>query len=262
MQYTQLLTEERDGVFVITLNRPEARNALSTQLWKELCEAFDSFERDDDAQVCIMTHSGNCFCAGSDLKELAAGTQHPPKDREEWGFGGMTRHYISKPIIIAVNGKAIGGGAEMLISSDLAVLSSDGTIGFPEVKRALLATGGGGLLKIGRSIPVKRAMELMLTAETIDAETALDWGLVNRISEPGKALDTAFELAQQIIKNGPLAIRWTKMAIYDCMDKPWLAQTDGWRMMLDLDKQSKKTLDAKEGEAAFAEHRDPQWQAK
>lgn len=262
MDFQHIKIEKQDGIFILTLDRPEAKNALSTKLWEELCDAFDMFEHDDESLVCIMTNTGDVFCAGSDLKELKEGKQHPPKWREDWGFGGMTRHYIPKPIIIAVNGKAIGGGAEMLLSSDLAVITSDGLIGFPEVAWALLATGGGGLLKIGRSVPVKRAMELMLTGDPIDPQTALDWGLVNRVADPGCALDVAIDLAKAIMKNGPLAIQWTKTAIYDCMDKPWLGQSDGWRMMLDLDRQSKATRDAKEGETAFAEKRKPQWEGR
>jgi enoyl-CoA hydratase/carnithine racemase len=174
----------------------------------------------------------------------------------------MTRHYCSKPIIAAVNGKAVGGGAEMLLACDLVVISNDGFISFPEVRHSLLATGGGGLLRIGRSVPIKRAMELMLTGDPIDAQTAYDWGLVNRVCEPGKAVDVAFELAKAITKNGPLAVAWTKLAIYDCMDKSFLAQTDGWRMMIEMDVRAKKTEDAHEGEAAFTEKRNPVWKGR
>lgn len=254
-----IFLEEREGVLVITLNRPERKNALSSQMWAELCDAIEYFEGEPRLKVAIFTHVGDVFCAGSDLKELNEGTYHAPQGREDWGFGGMSRHYCPKPIIVAVNGRALGGGAEMLMAADLAVISSDGAIAYPEVKHSLLATGGGALLRAGRSIPFKRAMELMLTGEWIDAQTAYDWGLVNRVSEPGCALDVAIELAHDILKNGPIAIEWTKLLLNDSMDKSFISQSDGWRAMLEFDQRIKTTHDAHEGEAAFAEGREPQW---
>jgi enoyl-CoA hydratase/carnithine racemase len=258
--YETVLTELRDdGILVITLNRPQARNALNSKMWQELSDVFWDADADQAVRAIIMTHVGDVFCAGADLKELKAGTWGPPRGREDWGFAGMTAHYVAKPLIAAVNGKAFGGGAEIMLTADLAVISADGMIGFPEVARALTAAGGGGLLRLGRSIPVKRAMEMLLTGQPVSAQTALEWGLVNRVVEPGQALDAAIELGQAIVKNGPLAVARTKQAVYECMDKPWLASSDGWRMMFEIVRTMDQTEDAKEGQTAFAEKRPPVW---
>lgn len=259
-QYTIL--EERGNVLIITINRPEKKNALNSQLWLELCESINYFEKNDDLIVAILTNAGDVFCAGSDLKELAEGTYHAPEQYSDWGFGGITRHFCPKPIIAAVNGRALGGGAEMALAADLCVMTSDGAISFPEIKRALLATGGGALLRAGRALPIKRAMELMLTGDPISAETAYEWGLVNALAEPGHVLDEALKLAERITCNGPLAIKATKRAIYECMDKSIMSDSDGWDMMMDLDVAIKKTRDAHEGEVAFAEKREPRWEGR
>lgn len=254
-----LTTERRDGIFLVTLDRPEVRNAVNSQLWEELCNAVETFEQDEDLSVMVVTNTGKCFCAGSDLKEIAAGTYHAPRYREEWGFAGMTRHYISKPVIAAVNGIAVGGGAELVVAADLALITTDGQVGFPEIKHGLLATGGGALLRMGRTIHTKRAAELLLTGDSVDAETALEWGLVNYVVEEDELIDKALELAGRIAANGPIAIRMTKLALYDCMDKSFMPATDGWRMMSEFDAAIKRTEDSHEGELAFAEKRAPVW---
>ncbi|HJF65966.1 MAG TPA: enoyl-CoA hydratase/isomerase family protein [Slackia equolifaciens] len=259
MAYETIITETRGNVLLLTLNRPEVRNALNSKMWEELCDAIDDFDRDDSLAVMVITNTGKCFCSGTDLKELARGEYHPPRGREDWGFAGMTRHYVSKPVIAAVNGIAVGGGAEMVVAADLALISDDGKIGFPEIKHSLLATGGGALLRMGRSMYTKRAMELVLTGDAIDARTALEWGLVNHVVPAEELVDRAIELAERIAKNGPIAIRMTKLALYDCMDKSFLPATDGWRMMADFDAAIKRTEDSKEGERAFAEKREPVW---
>ncbi len=259
MAYETLLVDRQDEVLIVTLDRPEARNALNSKMWEELCDVIECFEDDDGLGVLIMTNTGSCFCAGSDLKELAAGTYHAPAGREEWGFAGMTRRYVSKPVIAAVRGLAVGGGAEMVMAADVALITEGGAIGFPEVNRNLLATGGGALLRMGRSIHFKHAMELALTGDPIDAETALSWGLVNHVVPEDELMDRALELARAITKNGPIAVRMTKMALCDCMDKSFLSLSDGWRMMAEFDKAIKKTEDAAEGERAFAEKRAPRW---
>lgn len=254
-----VITEEHDGIFIVTLNRPEARNALNAQLWRELCDAVEAFEDNDELAVMIMTNTGTCFCAGSDLKEIAQGTYGPPPYHEEWGFAGMTRRYVKKPIIAAVNGIAVGGGAEMVVAADLALITEDGAIGFPEIKHSLLATGGGALLRMGRAIHTKRAMELLLTGDSIDAKTALDWGLVNYVTPKDELMHQALELARRIAVNGPIAVRMTKLALYDCMDKSFISASDGWRMMSEFDAAIKRTEDSREGELAFAEKRTPHW---
>lgn len=260
MAYETILTEKRDKVFILTFNRPKQRNALSTQMWAEIADAFEAFEHDDDSLVMVLTNTGTCFCAGSDIKEIDAGTYHAPRGHEDYGFATITGRYCKKPIISAINGIAVGGGAELLLASDLAVISSDGRIGFPEPSIGLLAAGGGGLLKIGRSIPLKFAAEMILTGDPIDAATALEWGLVNRVVEGDSVLDCALELARAIAKNGPIAIERSKFLLYDSLDKSYLNQADGWRMMLEADRDIKHTEDAEEGTRAFAEKREPHWQ--
>jgi crotonobetainyl-CoA hydratase len=174
----------------------------------------------------------------------------------------MTKHYCPKPIIVAANGKVFGGGAEMLLAADIALISSDGLIGFPETSHALFPGGGGAPLRIGRSIHLKHATELLLTGRPIDAELALAWGLVNRAVDEEKLLDEALDIAQAIIANGPVAIRMTKLAIYDCMDKSFISESDGWRMMSEFDAGAKRTEDAQEGTLAFSQKRKPEWKGR
>ncbi len=260
MAYEYILTEKRDNISIITLNRPEKRNAINSEMWAEITNALDEFEADEDARVLVITNNGPCFCAGSDLKAISAGTYHPPVGRDKDGFAGICGRHIEKPVIAAVNGMCFGGGAEILLACDLAVISSDCTIGYPEVKRNLLAAGGGALMRLAQAIPVKYAMELLLTGEEIDAEKAVAWGLANRVAEPGQVLDEACKLAAAIAKNGPIAIRRTKELVYECMNAPWIADNNLiWNAILASDLDIKKTEDAAEGELAFAEKREPVW---
>lgn len=261
-EYCQIKTSEHDGIYVITLDRPEARNAINSAMWAELCDAFAYFDRSSHLAVAILTNTGKVFCAGADLKEYNAKTLTPPEGRETWGTGGMTRRYWSKPIIIAANGKIVGGGAEMLLASDLAVITEDATVSFPEVKNALFPGGGGAPLRIGRSIHLKHAVELLLTGRPIDATTAVQWGLANRAVPEESLMDEAMDLARAIMENGPLAVRMTKLAIYDCMDKSFISESDGWRMMETLNEQAKNSEDAMEGTAAFMEKRPPVWKGR
>lgn len=260
MPYEYLKTERRDGVFILTFDRPEKRNAINSAMWDEITRALDEFEADDESLVLIITNTGPCFCAGSDLKDIEAGTYHPPVGRERDAFGGITGRYLEKPVIAAVNGMCMGGGAEILLSCDLAVISRDCTIGYPEVKRGLLAAGGGALLRQAQAIPVKRAMELLLTGDGIDAETALSWGMANRIAENGQVLEVALELAHAITVNAPIAVRRTKRFMYESINEGWVSQGNvAWDAALAADVSIKTTEDAHEGEVAFAEKRAPRW---
>lgn len=261
-RFCYLETNEREGVYLITLDRPEARNALNSALWAELCDALSYFDEATDLSVAIITNTGTVFCAGADLKEYNAGTLEPPVGRETWGTGGMTRRFWRKPIIIAANGKIVGGGAEMLLASDLAVITEGSSVSFPEVKNALFPGGGGAPLRIGRSIHLKHAVELLLTGRPIDADTAVAWGLANRVVPEERLLDEALELAHAIMDNGPLAVRMVKLAIYDCMDKSFISESDGWRMMEEMSERAKGTEDAMEGTSAFKEKRTPVWKGR
>lgn len=253
---------EEDGVCVITLNRPEARNAINSEMWAELCDAFEDFDQSGTAQVAVITNVGKVFCAGADLKEYNEKTLHPPKGRETWGTGAMTRKLWKKPIILAANGKVVGGGAEMLLAADLAILTDDGSVAFPEARNGLFPGNGGAPLRIGRSIHLKHAMELLLTGAPIDAATAVQWGLANRAVPEDQLLDAAFDLAHKIMANGPLALSLIKQAVYDCMDKSFLAESDGWRMMDLYQQVAADSEDAMEGTTAFREKRAPQWKGR
>lgn len=260
MEYKYVLTEKRDGVYILALNRPEKRNALCSEMWADIAHALVEFENDDESRVLVITNKGPCFCAGSDLEELAAGTNHPPEGFERNGFATITGYDLKKPVIAAIEGYCMGGGTEIVMSVDLAVASSNSTFGLPEVKRGLLATGGAAFLKLGRAIPVKFAMELLLTGDPIDAQTAQSWGMVNHVVEPGCALDAALELASRIAANAPIAVAESKRLLYQCMDKPWMREGNlAWDANLFADREIKKTEDAHEGEVAFAEKRAPVW---
>lgn len=260
MGYEYLLTEKRDGIFIVTLNRPEKRNALNSPMWAEIAQVLEEFDDDDELRVMILTNNGPCFCAGSDLKAIADGTYHAPEGREREGFATICGHYCAKPVIAAIEGYCMGGGTEILMAVDLAVASTDATFGLPEVKRGLLAAGGGSFLRLGRAMPPKFAMEMLLTGDPVDAQTALSWGMVNHLAEPGHTLDVAFDLACRIAKNAPIAVQRSKRLLYECMDKGWLAQGNlAWDAVLAADREIKTTEDADEGARAFSEKRTPQW---
>ena len=260
MSYEFVRTEKRDAVFILTLNRPEKRNALNSQMWAEIAQAIEEFEADEDARALVITNNGPCFCAGSDLKEISTGAYHPPTGYEDQGFATITGHYIEKPVIAAVEGMCMGGGAEILLACDIGVLSSDCIIGYPEVKRGLVAGGGAALLRLAQAIPVKFALELLLTGESIDAETAVRWGMANHIAEPGKTLERALGIANAIAANGPIAVRLSKRQVYENLDRGWLREGNpGWDAAMAADMGIKQTEDAHEGSTAFAEKRPPIW---
>lgn len=260
MNYQYILTERREGAFILTLNRIEKRNALNADMWQEITDALDAFDADDESRVLILTNNGPCFCAGSDLKDIANGTYHAPAGHERDGFATICGRYVDKPVIAAIEGYCMGGGTEIVMAVDLAIASSDATFGLPEVKRGLLAAGGGSFLRLGRGLPTKFAMEMLLTGDPVDAQTALSWGMVNHVVEPGKTLDAALDLARRINKNAPIAVARSKRLLYECMDKGWLKDGNlAWDAVLAEDLRIKQTEDAQEGAQAFAEKRAPHW---
>ncbi len=262
MQFETIVVEDGEGVRIITLNRPEARNALSSKMWRELSETLDDFERDGSLRVAVLANTGSCFCAGADLKELAAGTWHAPAGKEDWGFAGMTKRAFDKPIIAAVNGKALGGGTEIALACDLAVASEDAVFGLPEPRRGLTAAGGGALLRIGQQLPFKFAMELVLTSEPVSAEKALSWGLVNYVVPSDQVVDKALELARSIAKGAPLAIAYSKRTMIESMGHPLAYPSEGWRKLEEYEQITRNSEDAHEGEVAFAEKREPVWKGR
>jgi enoyl-CoA hydratase len=247
----EVLVEQRDRILIITINRPKAKNAVNSAVANGLAEAVDRLDDEAGLSVGILTGAGGSFCAGMDLKAFARGEVPIVEGR---GMGFTERPPI-KPLIAAVEGYALAGGTELALATDLIVASKDSAFGIPEVKRGLVA-GGGGLLRLPQRIPSAIAMELALTGENLSAERAHALGMVNVLAEPGTALDAAIALAEKIAANGPLAVAATKRII---------VESRGWSPDTFFAKQNKlltpvfTSNDAKEGAIAFAEKRAPQW---
>lgn len=260
MNYEYILTEEKGRVYVMTLNRVSKRNALSSQMWAEMIHALEYFEKNDDLWVLVITNNGPAFCAGSDIKELATNSWHPPKGYEDWGLGGLIHHYFRKPIIAAVNGMALGGGTEIVLACDLAVASEDSRFGLPEVGIGMIANGG--MLRISRQVPIKFAMEMALTGDPISAQTAHEWGLVNRVVPGEDVLSTAMALAERICQNAPLSVRYTKESMYKTMDMNIMYPSAAWEINDYYTSLNLQTEDKIEGNLAFVEKRKPEWKCK
>lgn len=247
-------------IATITINRPEARNAVNGAVATGIEEAIDALEADDDAWIGILTgaktEKGHIFCAGADLKEIAVNPA--AMITEKGGFAGIVQRERSKPIIAAVDGPALAGGTEIVLSCDLVVASNTATFGIPEVKRSLVA-GAGGLFRLPRKLPRNIAMECALTGDPIDAARAHAFGLVNRLCGEGEALAAAIELAQRITKAAPLAVRESRQIMLDATDQP---DEIGWKLSGEGMMKMFGTEDFSEGITAFAEKRDPVWKGR
>jgi enoyl-CoA hydratase len=247
----EVLVEQRDRILIITINRPKAKNAVNSAVANGLAAAVDRLDDDPGLSVGILTGAGGSFCAGMDLKAFARGEVPIVAGR---GMGFTERPPV-KPLIAAVEGYALAGGTELALATDLIVASKDSAFGIPEVKRGLVA-GGGGLLRLPQRIPSAIAMELALTGENLSAERAHQLGMVNVLAEPGTALETAIVLAEKIAANGPLAVAATKRIIVEAR---------GWSPATMFAEQNKILMpvfssnDAKEGAIAFAEKRPAHW---
>ncbi len=252
-----ILREKRDHVEIITINRPEARNAIDGPTSTAIGSALDEIEEDKDIWVVIITGAGDkAFCAGMDLKAFAAG-QIGEIASPKYGFAGIAKRNYPKPIIAAVNGAALAGGCEIMLSCDLVVASETAIFGIPEVKRGLIA-GGGGLIRLHRRLPLSIALELALTGEPIDAKRAMNLGLVNRVVPQDKVLEEALSLANVIADNSPIAVRNSKKVIYDTLSS---SGDDAWKISDSAFGQIFVSTDAMEGAIAFAEKRKPNWGA-
>lgn len=257
-----VLAEQRGHVLLVTINRPQARNAVSAAVALGVGEALDYAEEQDGVWVVIITGAGDAsFCAGQDLKEAAAGIHLDDPRAQRWGFAGFVRHAISKPVIAAVNGFALGGGTEIVLASDLAVAVDTASFGLPEVKRGIFAAAGGAF-RLGRAIPPKVASEMMLTGQPISAARALELGLVNRVVPADRLLDEAFALAALIIENAPISVQVSKRVARGITDGSIPAEDDDWARSAAEGRRTRDSADAKEGMRAFAEKRPPQWQGR
>jgi enoyl-CoA hydratase/crotonobetainyl-CoA hydratase len=253
-EVASLLVDRRtNGVVVLTLNRPEARNAVDLATARAIGRSFDVLDADPECRVVVLTGAGGHFSAGMDLKAFRA-TGERPVDEERGPFG-LVRKPPETPLIAAVEGAAVGGGFEIALACDLVVAAEDAVFGLPEVRRGLTAAGGG-LLRLPSRIPYHLAMEAILTGRRLSAGWCAEQGLVNRIAPPGGALDAALELAEEIGGNGPLAVRASKKVIVESGD--WTI-AEAFERQESIVDPVRRSTDAREGAAAFAEKRKPSW---
>ena len=248
----KVMTERRGAVLVLTLNRPEVRNAIDTETSWAIAHAIDSFEADGSLVAAVLTGAGGTFCAGMDLKAFLAGENPLAGTR---GFAGIVERPPAKPIIAAVEGAAIAGGFEIALACDLVVAASNARFGLPEVKRGLVAAGGG-LLRLARRVPFHLAMEWALLGDFVPASRAEQAGLVNRLVPAGDALGVAVSLAESIAGNGPLAVAATKRILTECRDWPLDEEFERQRA---ISVPVRESADAREGALAFSQKRLPRW---
>jgi enoyl-CoA hydratase len=250
-----VLTERRGNVLVITLNRPEVRNAVNAALAEGVGAALDELDADDELRIGILTGAGGFFCAGMDLGAFVKGESPYYEGR---GFAGITQRASQKPLIAAIEGFAVAGGLEIALSCDLLVAAKGAKLGIPEAKRSLVAAAGA-LLRLPKRMPYHAVMELALSGDPWPAERFHELGVVNRLAEPGSALDDALELAEAIGKNGPLALIASKRVLQEQFD--W-SSDEMWQKQAEIVGPVMTSEDAKEGATAFKEKRDPVWKGR
>jgi enoyl-CoA hydratase len=254
-----LLVETDGPVVTLTMNRPASKNALSSEMIVRLFDAWQMINGDAEVRVAILTGAGGDFCAGADLKDMAGGYGETEwtaraKADPELPFKALLRHYqLDKPLIAAVEGYAVAGGTELLQVCDVRVAAEGATFGLAEVKRALFPIAGS-TVRLPRQIPYAWAMDILLTGDTIDAETALRVGLVSRLAPRGKALEVAREVAATIAANGPLSVRAIKRSVRETLG---MTESDGLARELEIGLPIFGTKDAREGPKAFKEKRPP-----
>ena len=252
---SEILVEYEAGLVIITINRPEARNAVNRAVSVGVCAAVEELDARDDLRVGILTGAGGTFCSGMDLKAFLRGEVIRVDGR---GLMGIVMTPPRKPLIAAVEGYALAGGFEAMLACDLTVAARNAQFGIPEVKRGL-AAGAGGLLRLPRLIPPRIAMEMALTGDPISAERAAEIGLVNILTEPGAALAEAKRLAARIIANAPLSVAASKRVMVEQRDWP---MAEMFARQQEITGPVLASADAREGAAAFAEKRKANWQGR
>jgi enoyl-CoA hydratase len=252
---SEVLTERRGNVLLITLNRPQVRNAVNAALAAGVAGALEELDAEDALSVGVLTGAGGFFCAGMDLGAFVKGESPWFGDR---GFAGIAQRSARKPLIAAIEGFAVAGGMEIALACDLIVAANGAKMGIPEAKRSLVAAGGA-LLRLPRRMPYHVVMELALTGDTMPAERFHELGVVNSLAEPGSAVDVALELAGRIAKNGPLALAASKQILQEQFD--W-SSAEMWEKQGAISGPVFVSEDSKEGASAFKEKREPVWKGR
>lgn len=250
-----VLVEERPGVLVIRINRPQAKNAVTLEVSEGIAAALDELDTRPDLSVGVIAGTGDTFCAGMDLKAFLRGERPSIPGR---GLAGITERPPAKPMIAAVEGHALAGGCEIVLACDMVIAARGARFGIPEVKRGLVAAAGG-LLRLPERIPPAVATELALTGDFLEAGRAYELGLVNRVVDDGAALAGALELADRIAANGPLAVAASKQIMTESRSWPADERYTRQRALIEPVFASQ---DAKEGARAFAEKRSPVWEGR
>jgi crotonobetainyl-CoA hydratase len=248
--------ERRGHIALVTLNRPEARNAISPEVSQTMATLLDEIETDAGLRAVVVTGRGEVFSAGADLKVVAQGKANDIA-RGKGGFAGIVTRDFPKPVIAAVNGPALAGGFEIVLSCDLVVASEGARFGIPEVKRGLMAAAGG-LIRLPQRVPLAVALELAMTGDPIDADRALQLGLVNRVVPAASVVDEAIALAERIGENSPIAVRNSRRLVREAVE---LTEAEGWARTTELVIPVFESGDSIEGATAFAEKRPPVWRS-
>ncbi len=248
--------ERRGPIALVTLNRPEARNAVSPEVSRTMAALLDEIEADTELRAVVLTGRGEVFSAGADLKVVAGGGANDIA-RGKGGFAGIVTRNFPKPLIAAVNGPALAGGFEIVLSCDLVVAAETARFGIPEVKRGLMAAAGG-LIRLPKRVSLTIALELAMTGDPIDAPRALQLGLVNRVVAADRVVDEAIALAERIGENSPAAVRASRQLVREAAE---LTEAEGWTRTFELMGPIFESGDAIEGATAFAEKRAPVWRS-